>query len=106
MTVKHKTDHVTHLLMSKFKVLDFNFNFIKLETIKGGATIEDAAQIFHNVISGKGSAEQNNVVCANAAVAIQTIEKTSYEDALAKSQESLISGKAFEKLNQLIALSK
>ena len=85
---------------------DFNFNFIKLETIKGGATIEDAAQIFHNVISGKGSEEQNNVVCANAAVAIQTIEKSSYEDALAKAQESLISGKAFGKLNQLIAISQ
>jgi anthranilate phosphoribosyltransferase len=46
------------------------------------------------------------VVCVNAAVAIQTIDKSSYEDALKKAQESLISGKAFEKLNQLIELSK
>lgn len=100
--VKIISNHTEQILKPK----DFSFPVIKLETIKGGATIEDAAQIFHNVISGKGSAEQNNVVCANAAVAIQTIEKTSYEDALAKAQESLISGKAFEKLNQLIALSK
>ena len=95
--VKIISNHSEQIL----KPVDF-----KLETIKGGATIEDAAQIFHDVISGKGLVEQNNVVCANAAVAIQTIEKTSYEDALAKAQESLISGKAFEKLNQLIALSK
>jgi anthranilate phosphoribosyltransferase len=100
--VKIISNHSERIL----KPVDFNFQPIKLETIKGGATIEDAAQIFHDVITGKGLVEQNNVVCANAAVAIQTIEKTSYEDALAKAQESLISGKAFEKLNQLIALSK
>jgi anthranilate phosphoribosyltransferase len=87
------------------KPIDFNFSTIKLETIKGGNTIDEAAKIFHNVIAGKGSIEQNNVVCVNAAVAIQTIEKSSYEDALAKAQESLISGKAFEKLNHLIKIS-
>jgi anthranilate phosphoribosyltransferase len=100
--VKIISNHTEQIL----KPTDFNFQTIKLETIKGGETIEDAAQIFHNVISGKGSNEQNNVVCANAAVAIQTIEKSSYEDALAKAQESLISGKAFGKLNQLIAISQ
>lgn len=85
---------------------DFNFQPIKLETIKGGNTVDEAANIFYKVICGEGSVEQNNVVCTNAAVAIQTIEKTSYDDALAKAQESLVSGKAFEKLNQLIELSK
>ena len=88
------------------KPTDFNFSSIKLETIKGGNTIDEAAKIFYNVISGKGSVEQNNVVCANAAIAIQTIEKSNYDDALAKAQESLISGKAIGKLNQLIAISK
>jgi anthranilate phosphoribosyltransferase len=100
--VKIISNHSEQIL----KPIDFNFPTIKLESIKGGNTIDEAAKIFHNVISGKGSIEQNNVVCANAAVAIQTIEKSSYENALAKAQESLISGKAFEKLNQLIALSK
>jgi anthranilate phosphoribosyltransferase len=100
--VKIISNHSEQIL----KPIDFNFPTIKLESIKGGNTIDEAAKIFHNVISGKGSIEQNNVVCANAAVAIQTIEKSSYENALAKAQESLISGKAFEKLNQLIALNK
>ena len=100
--VKIISNHSEQIL----KPNDFNFPSIKLESIKGGTTIDEAAKIFHDVISGKGSVEQNNVVCANAAVAIQTIEKSSYEDALAKAQESLISGKAFEKLNQLITLSK
>lgn len=100
--VKIISNHSEQIL----KPTDFNFPSIKLETIKGGTTIDYAAKIFHDVISGKGSVEQNNVVCANAAIAIQTIEKSSYEDALAIAQESLISGKAFEKLNQLIELSK
>ena len=100
--VKIISNHSEQIL----KPIDFNFPTIKLQSIKGGTTINEAAKIFYNVISGKGSAEQNNVVCANAAVAIQTIEKSSYENALAKAQESLISGKAYEKMNQLIAISK
>lgn len=99
--VKIISNHSEQIL----KPIDFNFPSIKLESIKGGNTIDEAAKIFHDVISGKGSVEQNNVVCANAAVAIQTIEKSSYEDALAKAQESLISGKAFKKLNHLIKIS-
>ncbi len=100
--VKIISNHTEQILKPK----DFSFPMIKLETIKGGNTIDEAAKIFHNVISGKGSVEQNSVVCANAAVAIQTIEKSNYEDALAKAKESLISGKAIEKLNHLIAISK
>lgn len=99
--VKIISNHTEQILKPK----DFSFPAIKLETIKGGTTIDEAAKIFHEVISGKGSTEQNNVVCVNAAVAIQTIDKSSYEDALKKAQESLISGKAFEKLNQLIKIS-
>ena len=87
------------------KPADFKFPVIKLDQIKGGSTVEEAAKIFYSIISGKGSTAQNNVVCANAAIAIQTVEKSNYDDALAKAQESLISGKAFEKLNQLIKLS-
>lgn len=99
--VKIISNHAEQIL----KPTDFNFSSIKLETIKGGNTIDEAAKIFYDVISGKGSVEQNNVVCVNAAVAIQTIEKSSYEDALAKAQESLFLGKAFEKLNHLIKIS-
>jgi len=103
------TDNVKIITNATEQILNpshFNFPSISLETIKGGNTIDEAAKIFYDVISGKGSIEQNNVVCANAAVAIQTVEKSNYEEALAKAQESLISGKAFEKLNKLIELSK
>ncbi|HBK82297.1 MAG TPA: anthranilate phosphoribosyltransferase [Flavobacterium sp.] len=103
------TDDVKIITNNTEQILNpihFKMEPIKLECIKGGNTVDEAAKIFYNIISGRGTKEQNNVVCVNAAVAIQILEKSSYEDALAKAQESLKSGKAFEKLNQLIAMSK
>lgn len=96
---------ITNTSENIFKPKEFHLPQIQLEKIKGGNTIEEAAKIFHDVISGKGSEEQNNVVCVNAAIAIQTVEKQSFENALAKAQESLASGKALEKLNHLIKIS-
>ena len=87
------------------KPTDFKLPECKLETIKGGTTVDESAKIFYDVISGKGTMAQNNVVCANAAIAIQTVEKSSYDEALTKAQESLASGKALEKLKKLIAIS-
>lgn len=87
------------------KPIDFKLPECKLETIKGGTTVDESAKIFYDVISGKGTMAQNNVVCANAAIAIQTVEKLNYEEALSKAQESLASGKALEKLKKLIAIS-
>jgi anthranilate phosphoribosyltransferase len=37
-----------------------------------GQTIEESAQMFTNIISGNGTEAQNNVVCANAGMAIAT----------------------------------
>lgn len=96
---------ITNTSENILKPKDFHLPHVQLEKIKGGNTIDEAAKIFYNVISGNGSEEQNNVVCVNAAIAIQTVEKNSFEDALAKAQESLASGKALEKLNYLIKIS-
>ena len=102
------TDEVKIISNSSEQILkpsDFKLPECKLETIKGGTTVDESAKIFFDVISGKGTTAQNNVVCANAAIAIQTVENSNYEEALAKAQESLASGKAFEKLKKLIAIS-
>ncbi len=84
---------------------DFNLPYIDLNEIKGGNSIDESAQIFHKIITGDGSVAQNNVVCANAALAISTINKTDYLTSFALAKESLESGKAHQKLNKLIALS-
>mgnify|MGYP000456639155 CR=1 FL=1 len=102
------TDEVKIISNTYEKILkpsDFKLPECKLESIKGGTTIDESAKIFYDVISGKGSTAQNNVVCVNAAIAIQTIEKSNYDEAIAKAQESLVSGKALEKMKKLIEIS-
>lgn len=103
------TDSVKFITNTSEQIIspeDFGFHKIKLEAIKGGTTIAEAAKIFHNIISGKGTLEQKQVVCANAALAIQTVEKSTFDEAFSKAEESLLSGKAFGKLNHLIAISQ
>ncbi len=88
------------------KPSSFNLEKHLLEDIKGGATIEESAAIFYTVISGKGTQAQNNVVLANAGLAISTYENSSLLDGFEKAKDSLFSGKALKKLTQLQQLSK
>ena len=50
-------------------------------------------EIFINIISGKGSEAQNNVVCANAAMAISTMKGSSPLESFQVAKESLLSKK-------------
>ena len=72
--------------------------------IFGGNTVEEATKIFEKIISGNGTEAQNNVVCANAGLAIATAKQISHEDGFEMAKESLLSGKAKKCLTQLIAV--
>ena len=85
---------------------DYKLSKLCFEDIKGGETIEESAQIFMKIISGNGTEAQQNVVCANAALAISTVENSNIIDAFAKAKESLQSGKALEKLQKLQQISQ
>jgi anthranilate phosphoribosyltransferase len=85
---------------------DFGIEQHTQEDIHGGNTVEDAATIFMNVLSGKGTPQQNNVVCANAAMAIATVNNTAPIDAFEEAKESLLSGKALQSFKTLQQLSK
>ena len=84
---------------------DFGVHTIKQEDIYGGDTIESSAAIFKKVISGEGTEAQNNVVCANAGMAIATVKNLEPKAGFELAKESLLSGKGLERLNKLIALS-
>ena len=73
--------------------------------IEGGTTIADSAQIFMNIISGKGTEAQNNVVCANAAMAIATVTQCTPLEGFQIAKESLLSGKGLVALNKLKNIS-
>lgn len=83
----------------------FGLNKIDLQSIKGGSTIDESAAIFYNIINGRGTVEQNQVVCANAAQAIALVNNCSLTEGYERAKESLESKKALNSLTQLIQLS-
>ncbi len=85
---------------------DFGVAPIKQSDIVGGESISASAQIFINVLQGKGTEAQNNVVCANAGVAISTVENGSLKDGFEKAKESLLRGNGLKALKKLQELSK
>lgn len=84
---------------------DFGVDLLKQSDIKGGDTIEASAKIFMDVLSGKGTIEQNNVVCANAGMAIATAKGLDPKSGFELAKESLISGKGLASFHQLKTLS-
>ncbi|WP_347049858.1 anthranilate phosphoribosyltransferase [Flavobacterium olei] len=84
---------------------DFGVSLLSQTEIEGGKTIEESAEIFTTIISGKGNEAQNNVVCANAAMAISTVTKCSPKEGFELAKESLFSGKGLKALNRLKELS-
>ncbi|WP_418263241.1 anthranilate phosphoribosyltransferase [Flavobacterium faecale] len=85
---------------------DFGVRLIQQSEIEGGNTIEESAQMFVNIISGKGTEAQNNVVCANAAMAIATVTNCNPLEGFEKAKESLLSGKGLNALLKLQELSR
>ncbi|WP_297765080.1 anthranilate phosphoribosyltransferase [uncultured Muriicola sp.] len=84
---------------------DFGVKIISQEAIAGGTSIEASAQIFMNILQGKGTEAQNNVVCANAGIAIATAKERSPKEGFEIAMESLKSGKALKALRTLQELS-
>jgi anthranilate phosphoribosyltransferase len=81
------------------------FKTLKQEELWGGNTVDEAAQIFMNVLDNNATEAQKNTVIINSAFAIQT--RSSYkplEQCKAEAIESLESGhakKAFEKFVEI-----
>lgn len=99
------TKTITAKMEGVLKPEDFGVRQLLQSEIEGGKTIEESAAMFMNVISGKGTEAQNNVVCANAAMAIATVNGSSPLESFQLAKESLLSGKALATLNKLQELS-
>ncbi|WP_417940116.1 anthranilate phosphoribosyltransferase [Flavobacterium sp. RS13.1] len=100
------TKIITHSTEGMVNPEDFGVQLIKQSDIKGGETVAESAEIFTKIISGKGTEAQNNVVCANAAMAIATVTKCSLIEGFELAKESLLSGKGHQALKKLQELSK
>lgn len=70
--------------------------------LHGGETIEEAAAIFMNVLNGEGTTAQNDVVCANAGLAIQCFKpEDALTDCIEEARSALQSRKALHVLQKL-----
>ncbi|NOY47404.1 MAG: anthranilate phosphoribosyltransferase [Chlorobi bacterium] len=101
-----KTKVISNHSETMFSPEDLGVSQIEQSAIFGGNSVEDAAKIFMTVISGNGTEAQNNVVCANAGLAIATSKQMEHIKGFELAKESLLSGKAKQSLDKLIELSK
>jgi anthranilate phosphoribosyltransferase len=82
---------------------DLHLDRVDPADIYGGATVEEAASVFINILEGKGSRAQNDVVTANAALALYCMDEGQGMDTcLQRARESLEAGKALEAFKQLV----
>lgn len=99
------TKAITNETEMMLQPADFGVKVHTQADIYGGDSIAASAEIFLNVISGKGTEPQNNVVCANAGMAIATVKGLTPQQGFEEAKQSLLSGEGYKKLKQLIALS-
>lgn len=92
----------SHEGINKYSPADLGLSILKPEDIGGGDTVEEAATILKNVLSGKGTKAQNEVVAANAGLAIYVAKNVSLKESVEEALDIIKEGKAINVLNQLI----
>lgn len=82
---------------------DLGLKQLNQEAIYGGDTIESSAKIFKKVLKCEATEAQHQVVLANAGMALYCADRElTLEEAVAKADESLKSGKALKAFRKLI----
>lgn len=92
----------SHNGIQKFSPADLGLSVLQPEDIGGGDTVEEAAVILQNVLSGEGTKAQSEVVAANAGLAIHVAKDVSLKQGVEEALDIIHSGKGIEVLNQLI----
>ena len=85
---------------------DFNLKDIDSKNIIGGKDIKSSSKIFMDVLNGKGSNDQENVVCANASLAIAISKNISIIEGFNEAKESIKTKNALKCFNDLINIMK
>ena len=85
---------------------DFNLKNIDSKNIIGGKDIKSSSKIFIDVLNGKGSTDRENVVCANASLAIAISKDVSIIEAFNQAKESIKTKNALKCFYDLINIMK
>ncbi|MGN6181435.1 MAG: anthranilate phosphoribosyltransferase [Mucilaginibacter sp.] len=79
------------------------FDKLNPAEITGGHTVSESAGIFMDVLNGKATTAQNNVVLCNAALAIRTMEpQKTFADCFYEAEEALLSHRALNSFKLLL----
>ena len=90
-----------------FKPSDLGFSIIKPDELRAGANAQEAKEIFDAVLANTALPAQKNVVLANAAFAIQVLEKGKKDiaECIDIARESIDSGKALDTFKKFVELN-
>ena len=90
-----------------FKPSDLGFSIIKPDELRAGANEQEAKEIFDAVLANTALPAQKNVVLANAAFAIQVLDKgkKDIEECIDIARESIDSGKALDTFKKFVELN-
>jgi anthranilate phosphoribosyltransferase len=86
---------------------ELGFALFKEKELHGGNSVEEAASIFLNILEGKGTEAQTQVVSANAALALFAGKKfNSLDESVGVAREMILSGKVLQTFKKFLELNK
>ncbi|GAA4849759.1 anthranilate phosphoribosyltransferase [Algivirga pacifica] len=85
---------------------DLGLPIVDAKALHGGNTVEEAAQIFMDILKGNGNEAQNAAIFANAGMALSSGKGITPKEGVEEAREALLSGKALQTFNTLVELSK
>ncbi len=90
-----------------FSPSDLGFKIAQPDELRGGATEQEAKEIFDAVLENRALEAQKNIVLANASFGIQVMEngKKSIEECIDIARESIDSGAALSTFKKFVALN-
>ncbi len=86
---------------------DLGMTVFSRDQLSGGDSIEESAKIFQKILKGEGTNAQQEVVIANAGIALFSANpQLSIKEAVEKARESLLAGKAIKCFKALLNKKK
>lgn len=83
---------------------DIGLRQLAEEELAGGNSVAESAKIFVDILEGKGTEAQNNVVLVNAAMALKCIRQgTALDQNMEAAKKSLFDGKALDAFKKLVS---
>ena len=105
ISLTDRTKIITNDEDKMFSPSDLGILKIEQQDIYGGRTVKDSANIFMEILNGMGTEAQNNVICANAGMAISVVNKIDHAEGFFLAKESLESKKALDSFKKLVELN-